>query len=174
MKAAIYQQDTGQIVKVVTGPDDFCAAQCKSGQGWLDVGDESGNGHYVDNGVLVELPAKPSQNHTFDYATKQWIDPRTTEQISSALQAEIVKSTQNRLDTFAQTRNYDGILSACTYATSSVPTFASEGQYCVTARDSTWAALYVILGEVTSGTRSMPGGYSDIEGELPVLGWPSS
>jgi hypothetical protein len=90
------------------------------------------------------------------------------------LQAEIVAATQKRLDDFARTRNYDGILSACTYATSTVPKFAAEGQYCVTARDATWASLYTILGEVQAGTRPVPSGYEDIEGDLPALVWPAN
>lgn len=88
------------------------------------------------------------------------------------IMAEIVAATQSRLDTFARTRNYDGILSACTYATSSVPKFAAEGQYCVDARDATWATLYQIMAEVQAGTRPMPAGYDDVAGDLPVLAWP--
>lgn len=89
-----------------------------------------------------------------------------------ALQDGIVAQTQQRLDTFAQTRNYDGILSACTYATSPTAKFAAEGQYCVESRDATWAKLYSILAEVEAGTRPMPTGYADIEAELPTLVWP--
>ena len=74
---------------------------------------------------------------------------------------------------FARTRNYDGILSACTYATSPTPKFQTEGQYCVVARDATWARLYEILGEVEAGTRPVPSGYADIAPELPVLVWPT-
>lgn len=84
----------------------------------------------------------------------------------------IVNATQLRLDDFAKTRNYDGILSLCTYATSTVPKFQTEGQYGVTARDDTWAKLYEIMAEVEAGTRPMPEGYSDIEPELPLLKWP--
>ena len=84
----------------------------------------------------------------------------------------IVSAVQDRLDSFAHTRNYDGILSAATYATSTIPRFAVEGQYAVAARDATWARLYEILAEVESGVRPAPTGYSDIEGELPTLGWP--
>lgn len=91
----------------------------------------------------------------------------------AALQAAIVGETQDRLDTFARTRNYDGILSACTYATSTIPKFKAEGQYCVDARDATWAKLYSLLEEVQAGTRPMPAGFADIEAELPVLTWPS-
>lgn len=88
------------------------------------------------------------------------------------IMADIVAATQARLDTFARTRNYDGILSACTYATSSVPKFQAEGQYCVDARDATWATLYQIMAEVQAGTRPMPAGYDDVAGDLPVLAWP--
>lgn len=84
----------------------------------------------------------------------------------------ITDATQTRLDDFARTRNYDGILSACTYAYSAVPKFAAEGQYCVNTRDNTWATLYTIMGEVEAGTRPMPSGFSDIESDLPVLVWP--
>lgn len=89
------------------------------------------------------------------------------------LQTTIVAATQARLDDFAKTKNYDGILSACTYATSSVPKFAAEGQYAVSARDATWAKLYEMLAEVKAGTRPMPAGFSDIEGDLPALEWPA-
>ena len=83
----------------------------------------------------------------------------------------VISMVQKRLDDFAQTRNYESILSACTYATSTVPQFAREGQYCVNVRDDTWAKLYQIMQEVEVGTRPMPTGYADIEAELPVLDW---
>ena len=73
-----------------------------------------------------------------------------------ALQQSIVDATQQRLDEFARTRNYDGILSACTYATSAVPKFAAEGQYAVQARDATWAALYAFMADVQAGTQPVP------------------
>ena len=92
-------------------------------------------------------------------------------------QAEIIATftaaIQKRLDDFAKTRNYDGILSACTYATSSVQKFQAEGQYCVNARDATWSAAYTILDEVQAGTRPMPASIADIENDLPALGWPT-
>lgn len=90
------------------------------------------------------------------------------------IQEVVVAATQQRLDAFAKTRNYDGILSACTYASSTVPKFQAEGQYCVEARDATWAKLYAMLAEVEAGTRPMPTGYADIEGELPPLAWPAA
>ena len=94
-------------------------------------------------------------------------------QRAEAVKAAIVTATQQRLDNFAQSRNYSGILSACTYATSPTPRFAAEGQYCVAVRDATWAKLYAMLGEVLAGTRPMPTGFADVEPELPALVWPA-
>lgn len=36
-------------------------------------------GGYVTGGVHTPLPPKPTVHHVFDYAAKQWIDPRTPE-----------------------------------------------------------------------------------------------
>jgi hypothetical protein len=95
--------------------------------------------------------------------------PPANDEVIASLTAQI----QKRLDDFAKTRNYDGILSACTYATSTVPKFATEGQYCVQARDATWAAGYALMDEVLAGIRPVPTSISDIESELPELVWPT-
>jgi hypothetical protein len=91
----------------------------------------------------------------------------------AALQASIVQATQARLDTFARTRQYDDIKSACTYAGCSVPKFNTEGSYCQDRRAETWQALYDMLAEVQAGTRPMPAGFADVEPELPPLVWPT-
>ena len=85
---------------------------------------------------------------------------------------EIVNAVQKRLDVFAQTRNYDGILSACTYANSTVPKFAAEGQYAVNARDAAWATCYQIMAAVQAGQRPMPT-VEQVLSELPALAWPN-
>jgi len=120
---------------------------------FIEVSDDAQNGWVLDG--ISFVPPIPSQKSPEE------------------LQAEIVQATQQRLDDFARTRNYDGILSLCTYATSTVPKFQAEGQYGVTARDATWAALYQILAEVEAGARPVPSGYADIEPDLPALAWPA-
>lgn len=106
------------------------------------------------------------------------IVPWTAEEIAQAetdkvnrIKAEITAAVQQRLDDFARTRNYDDVLSLCTYATSTNPTFAKEGRYGVNMRDATWTKLYEMLAEVETGIRPAPTGYADIEAELPVLDW---
>ncbi len=86
--------------------------------------------------------------------------------------ADITAAVQARLDNWAKERFYDGILSLCTYATSSVPKFAAEGQRGVDNRDATWAQCYAIMADYTNGQRPL----STVDGvlsELPPLEWPT-
>lgn len=137
----------------------------------------------IESGIVVNIAVadSPLAENWIEATSQAEIDglydgqfyprpPKAPEQ----LQNEIVVSTQQRLDDFAKTRNYDGILSATTYATSTIPKFQQEGQYAVVARDQTWATLYEILAEVQAGTRPAPTSYAEIEPELPVLAWPVS
>lgn len=86
--------------------------------------------------------------------------------------ADFAQSVQQHLDDFARTLGYDGIMSACTYATSTVPKFKAEGQYAVEARDATWAKCYEVLAAVEAGSRPMPT-LEELLTELPVLTWPN-
>jgi hypothetical protein len=124
---------------------------------------------YVD-GFPVDLTAKEIAEIE---RLQQEAQAQAPAREAARIKQEITDATQQRLDDFAKTRNYDSILSACTYAADPNPKFASEGQYCVDARGATWATLYEIMAEVEAGTRPMPSGYADVEGELPVLAWPT-
>lgn len=127
----------------------------------------------VGDGILVKayawVMAQPDMAGSTGLTTPDDVAVASAE----AIQRAIVAATQNRLDAFAQTGNFDSILSACTYATSGVPKFAAQGQYAVTARDATWAALYSLLAQVKAGTKPMPTGYADVEPLLPDLAWPA-
>jgi hypothetical protein len=82
------------------------------------------------------------------------------------------KAVQNRLDSFAQTRRYDSMLSCCTYYNSTYQKFQTEAQYCVQARDSTWEACYAILAQFEAGQRPLPT-VEQLLSELPTLQWPN-
>jgi hypothetical protein len=122
-------------------------------------------------------PPKTTGTQVAQWAGDQWLVLDTRPPVPGPsvdqVKAEIMTATQQRLDTFAKTRLYDGVLSLCTYASSANPKFMQEGQYGVEARDTTWATLYEIMEEVQAGTRPMPTGYADIESELPPLVWPN-
>lgn len=126
------------------------------------------NGNYYEGDKAsaddVVVPKRPTPLH-------KWVNDGWTLD-SARLEAQFTTAIQKRLDDFSRTRNYDGILSACTYATSAVPKFSSEGQACVNLRDATWSAAYNILAQVQAGTRPMPASIADIEADLPALEWP--
>ena len=108
--------------------------------------------------------------------TIDWTQVKTAEQKSAeateATQKHLTDVIQNHLDATARTRNYDGILSLCTYATSGNTTFAGEGQSGVTWRDGVWAKGYEILAEVKAGTRPVPT-ESELIDLLPLMQWPA-
>jgi hypothetical protein len=79
---------------------------------------------------------------------------------------------QSMLDAKAQERHYDGILSACTYATSSVPSFAAEGQACVDWRDAVWSRSYELMAQVGAGTIPQPT-IAALLAMLPAMAWPA-
>lgn len=97
------------------------------------------------------------------------LQPDIAPGIAAIVQARIVREAQARLDGWAQSRGYDGILSACTYATSQIPRFAEDGQRAVALREQTWARLYEILDEVQAGTQPVPLSLAVIEADLPPL-----
>ena len=135
-----------KVVNIVEADSVFAKEQ-----GWIDAtGGKIGD---LWDGEKFTTPTKP-------FEEAQFVE-------------EVRVATQARLDAFAQTRNYDGVLSACTYATSAVLKFKTEGQYCVNARDTTWASVYQIMVEVKEGTRPMPGSVAEVMDLLPGLSWPA-
>jgi hypothetical protein len=132
----------------------------------------------------VPQPAHDQATQTVDefppvFVNGRWernyaVRAKTADELAQAqqqLQNEIVEATQQRLDAFAQTKNYDNANSCISYQNSSVPTFAAEGQKMLALRDQTWLILLGVLNDVKDGLRVMPSGYADIEGDLPVLSW---
>lgn len=96
--------------------------------------------------------------------------PPTQQEIFAKAQAELTDSIQRHLDATAQTRNYDGILSLCTYVTSTDPLFAAEGQAGVVWRDACWRKGYEIMAAVLAGNRPIPT-ESELLAEMPEIGW---
>lgn len=103
----------------------------------------------------VELPADEAE---------------AAEKLASEKRATLTATIQQHLDETAQTRGYDGILSLCTYATSSNARFAKEGQAGVEWRDAVWATGYQLLDAVVAGEREAPT-ESELLAMLPEIQW---
>jgi hypothetical protein len=102
------------------------------------------------------------------------IEVPSNEQILTSAYARIketlVDAVQTYIDAVASSRGYDGILSACSYATSKHLPFSTEGQACVEYRDEVWIYCYGVLAAVETGTRSVPTP-DQLVAELPVMTW---
>lgn len=87
-------------------------------------------------------------------------------------EADYVAAVQNLLDSTAQTRHYDSILSACTYAGSTVTKFHDEGVACLNWRDAVWAKCYDLMAQVQAGTLAQPT-VPELLAMLPAMSWPA-
>lgn len=85
---------------------------------------------------------------------------------------EYVAAVQAMLDAKARERNYDNILSACTYATSTNAKFQAEGQACVEWRDDVWAKCYELMAQVEAHVQPQPT-LADLLAMLPPMVWPA-
>ncbi|MEW9586617.1 hypothetical protein [Paraburkholderia sp. DGU8] len=108
------------------------------------------NVSYQDGAIVPTPPVAPAPPTVSDYTV----------------------AVQSHLDDTAKERNYDGILSACTYATSTNAKFAAEGQACVAWRDACWAYCYQALADVQDGKRAAPT-IAGLIADLPTPTWPS-
>lgn len=83
---AIVKKATGQLIKSISAPDDV--VEMNTPEGCLAVEDPPESNMYYQDG-WVAMPAQPTPYHTFDYSIKQWIDPRTLDEIKAQKWAEI-------------------------------------------------------------------------------------
>jgi len=81
--------------------------------------------------------------------------------------AAYTNAVQTHLDMQARAKNYDDIVSACSYAGAPNP-FQGEGQAFVKWRGDVWAKCYAIMAEVQGGQRPAPS-IPDLIAELPEL-----
>lgn len=86
------------------------------------------------------------------------------------IQKMLTDGVQAYMDETAQTRGYDNIHTACSYANSTDEIFKAEGTACLAWRDQVWRKCYDILAEVKAGERPVPT-LDEVIAELPVLDW---
>lgn len=97
--------------------------------------------------------------------------PTTPAMTPSQIIKLLTDAVQLHLDQTAQTRNYDGILSAASYHSSTNAIFAAEGQACLEWRDACWLYCYQVLADVQAELRPPPSA-SELLSELPSMSWP--
>ena len=84
----------GELLKTISSNDE--TVELNTPEGCLAVEDPPEPNMYYQDG-WVAMPAQPTSYHIFNYDLKDWIDPRTLDEIKAQKWAEI-KSGRDRLE----------------------------------------------------------------------------
>ena len=117
---------------------------------WVDCGPEVEQGWAWDGKTFAPPQDEPIPQDV------------VRENLSDAIQAH--------MDAVARSRSYDGILSLCSYATSSHPKFGAEGKAGVKWRDACWDKAYEIFNDCLSRNRPVPS-EEELLREMPTMEW---
>jgi uncharacterized protein YjiS (DUF1127 family) len=74
----VYDKKSGQIISKYSCSETLISLQISESQDYLS-GDIDESLFFIADKIPVRKDPKPSEYHIFDYTTKTWIDPRTTE-----------------------------------------------------------------------------------------------
>jgi len=129
---------------------------------WID----SNNVLHDDmDGAALSLPSWPqgmTQATAAQIAAIQNPAP-TAAQLIATFEAAV----QSYLDAFAATWNYESILSAASYAASTVTQFKNEALALLAWRDQVWQACYAAEAAIQAGTQAMPANPAAFVATLP-------
>lgn len=127
------------------------------------------------NQLLSELHQKaiPEGTSPFDlgYKTPDILISEVDQVVVDRVLDLVKKHVTSQLNVFAQSRDYDDIISLTTYATSSQEKFRTEGQRGVDLRDQVYGALYGYLGMMMAGEAYIPKSVSEVDALMPALTW---
>lgn len=150
MKVAIYDTVSGKIKRFVYDSWDCIDIQCTQENEDFYLNCPDGMTHIIDNEptTVTSVP--------------------TPEQIITS----ITDAVQKHLDSVAQVREYDGIVSLCSYVDTGDDTFDAEGAAGRTWRSSVWRYCKQLRIDIQAGTRTVPT-IEELINELPEMEWPS-
>lgn len=148
MEAAIYNQETGIILRVASAPQEFIANQCGDGEEfYLNCPREA---THIINNEPVTIVATPTE---------------------SDIVSKLEKAVQDHLDATARTRTYASIDSAAKYIGGSNQTWSAEGVALREWAIAVWETVYHVRADVTAGIRDIPKP-DELVAELPPMMWP--
>ena len=95
----ILLNDDASILSVLEGNQELISLNTPKDAKFVDDIEYISSTDYFDSATstFVSIGESPSQHHTFDYTTKQWIDPRSLDEIKAQKWAEI-KAERDQLE----------------------------------------------------------------------------
>ena len=89
MNITIFNTSSGEVIQTVSCPLGMASLQISSvNEDWIE-GTYPAGSFYIENYLPIKIPDRPSTAHVFNYATKQWEDPRTLSDLKAAKNAAI-------------------------------------------------------------------------------------
>ena len=77
----------GELLFQISGSDE--TIQLNTPEDCFAVEDPPKANMYHSNGKWIEIPQQPSEYHIFDFKDKEWVDPRTLDQVKEHKWLEI-------------------------------------------------------------------------------------
>jgi len=121
--------------------------------------------HALDSQAFEYLLPAGSKSITAAQYTTLTAPPAPT---AAQIIAQFETAVQDYLDTFAQTWNYESILSAASYANSTVAQFKNEALALIAWRDEVWSSCYAAEAAIQAGTQAMPASPAAFIATLPA------
>jgi hypothetical protein len=82
MIITIYKISNGEILRVVSAPDDMIALQINQGEDYI-VGDFADDLFYISNGKAIQKPLSPNDDYVWNPDTKKWVYSKTTDDLAN-------------------------------------------------------------------------------------------
>lgn len=86
----------------------------------------------------------------------------------SHLIGQYESSAQSNLDSVAQSWGYDSVVSAVSYANSTIAQFKAEAVALIEWRDAVWSSAYTLLANVQAGKKLAPKTVDEFLALLPI------
>lgn len=83
MIVVYFSSENGMVISQLVGPDLAGFPEPGGGMLAMMLEEPANLPGYMLDGCFNPLPARPTQHHEFDYATKQWVDPRTLDDLKA-------------------------------------------------------------------------------------------
>lgn len=95
----VFLNDDASILSVLEGSQELISLNTTKDAKFVDDIEYISSTDYFDSATstFVSIGEAPSQHHTFDYEIKQWVDPRSLDDIKAQKWAEI-KSQRDQLE----------------------------------------------------------------------------
>jgi len=159
---SVYKDGSSLLNLAITIPDGVNALYWYGDAGWTEGAD----------GAREELTQLPDWANAAISVYEAALNPPAPVLTPAQIQANTIASyeaaAQSQLDSVAQSWGYDSVVSAASYASSTVAQYKADALSLIAWRDAVWQKAYEIESAVKAGAQTMPETPADFVALLPA------